>query len=449
RADEDADISAAYGIPALLNYEDAMYGDGIQGLAADSIATGADMQVPGYHGSEMIANHHGSDDVVVVNGTAVYEGGDFSQEYQQQQQQQQQTYLGHQTISEAPHMAYNASGSRHDSVTAPTATISAAAATASTNNGPSVAAAPHTYSMSAAGMNNPNGAQTHYNDTSYQKPHYYDAGTYKASASSGNIADMQHKSAANVDTAAGYPYGGNSGAGSKRQRAYGDGRADDYHASSGYYEGSTAAGGSAAPPVPASNGYPAARENVAYDYEGNAPAKRQRVVQPSTTWPGSPSQYQQQSQQYAYQQESQEWQEQHAPGFGKNGYQATDPESALPPHGYGRHEEQHHRIYKGASGDSMGAAPATHQSQYHSQGQLPRDNQQPYHYGQPNPDYHRPGASSAYYDSQKYDYPTDSAAYYHQQQMQQRFYQAQENMYYQAPSHYQQQAQPSKLLIYE
>ncbi|KAJ1721541.1 hypothetical protein LPJ53_003944 [Coemansia erecta] len=452
KADQDADISAAYGIHTLLNYDDVVYDDAMQGLAINNGAAGADMQVPGYHSGEMNASQHGSEDVIVVNGAAAYGGVDILQDYQQQQpqqqQQQQQAYLSHQTISEAPHMAYNASGSRHDSVTAP-------AATASTNNASSIAAAPHTYSMSAAGMNNPGVAQTHYNDPSYQKPHYYDTGSYKASASSANISDMQHKPAVEADAAAaaaaaasGYTYGGNGGnvgVSSKRQHAYSNGRADDYHTASGYYDGGAAAGSSGAAPVPASNGYTGAREGAAYDYDGNAQPKRQRVAQQSTNWSGSPPHYHQQPQQYAYQQESREWQEPSAPGFSKNGYQATDPESAPPPYSYNRHEEQHHRIYKGTSGDGAGASAAAYQSQYHSQGQVPRDDQYPYHYSQTNPDYHRQGASSAYYGSQKYEYPSESSAYYHQQQQQQqqRYYQAQDGGYYQAPSHYQQQAQPS------
>ncbi|KAJ2878651.1 hypothetical protein FB639_003318, partial [Coemansia asiatica] len=424
KADEDADVSAICGIPALLNYSESDIvdtEDSSQTLI--TVATdGIDIQVPvtlqgyaheGAEESVAIANSDMAGSTAMANAASAsantgYESVSASQDYQQQ------AYAGHMVTSDASHMVYNAPMSHHQDSATVSASVSA-----------------NYYSSSSVAAENFGGP--------YEKHDYGKSDHLPSSSSNTKITDLVHNAAAAEPAAsaaaATYTYGGSR----KQQQQqhvhmHANGHIED-HRMSGYYDG---VNGTVSGVVRSSNGLK--RDMTTVDYDGSVSGKRQRVaVQPSAAWTES-SQYQQQ-QQYPSYQGAQEWQE--APvsataSLGKHRYHpadAADP-AAMTSYAYSGHDYYHKYHQSQYSPPLAAEQPQLQQQPYHySQQQQQQQKQQPQQ--QQRQDYHRQGiSSSAYYGgSQKYEYAQEPSVYYQQQA---HLYHGQDNngYYQQGSTHY-------------
>ncbi|KAJ1902055.1 hypothetical protein LPJ66_000304 [Kickxella alabastrina] len=424
RIDEDADVSAVCGIPALLNYAEtemsAPEDSAAAGIpthnAAAAITEATDTRVPrsqvGYAHDDMGAaygyqgvgaGHNVADETVLIGGTvATYELAESARDYGR-------AYAGHQAIPDARTAGYNAQGSRHGSrhgsVAAPVAAAVVASATASALTSTSVGAQPY------ATRN-----QAYYGDSAYQAS-YYDSSDYKAP--NPRAPTMQHSPSVTA-TGTGvekYAYG------SKRHARI-NGAVEEYQ-TPGYY-GSN--GTTTAPvAVSAQNGSVATKHKYPAEFD-EVPGKRQRTVHTSSTWPAS--QYYQQ-QQYQHQ-DDRSWNEP-VSATDKSGNPMVDSGATMHSYGYGRQAEYHQK-YSGIDADV--ASGSAYQAQYSHPPPPPLSGDQAYHYSQQQQHgYNRQGVSSSYYGSQKHDYSAESAGYYQQQQA---HYHSQDSGYY--PPHYQQTA---------
>ncbi|KAJ2702318.1 hypothetical protein FB645_004322 [Coemansia sp. IMI 203386] len=439
KVDEDADVSAICGIPALLNYSESDLVDTEDSgqTLISTAADGMDIRVPGSRpgyasqigdeaGSAAYGDgYQGAEEGVASNGditgaatmaavaAAGYGAASASQDYQK-------AYADHRTISDASHMAYNASMPHQESMTATANSSAPAGATATSANANMRGAAAPTaiyHSSSTAAANQP--------ADSYGEPyekHYYANGDYAAASSSAKIADLVHNAAAEPGAAA-YAYGSPR---KQQQHAHTNGHAED-HRMAGYSD--------------VQGGHGVKREMPVVDYEGSASGKRHRVVQPSATW-SEPSHYQHpQPQQYPSYQGAQEWQEAPVAGASsKPRYHPAEADPAMASYAYDRNDyyNKHHLSVNetGAAGSYRPQySPPQPAEQPLSQSQA-QQQQQPYHYSQQQvQDYRRPGVSSSTYygGAQKYEYAQEPSAYYHQQA---NPYHGQDSGYYQGSSHY-------------
>ncbi|KAJ2471820.1 hypothetical protein GGI02_002010 [Coemansia sp. RSA 2322] len=364
--DEDADVSAICGIPALLNHSDTDVSMPEDAVISPAMADAAvDTRVPA----------------------------------------SQLTYAANEPF-DASAYSYRDAAARHDS--------SAGHAGA---NGIYAAAAPpdHEYYQygygghpaPAAGA--PGSVKPAYAAGSGHEHHrrYYDAGvgdyaSYQASADQKQPPPPAHQS--KISDLLMQP-----SADSYAQ----DGRASSGRHPSAYYD----TGAHAAATLGHSATALGKHDMAAVDYDA-APSKRQRMAQSSTTWPAAASLSYGSHHAQAYS----------AANVESDGRHSVDPAAAVRSYGYGHHSDYHQK-HSASQVPSATYAPGTHQQQYHQapgdQRAAYQYGQQHYRQQQQPPPppqhgyHHRQSASSsaaAYYGTPaaKYDYASDAPASYYQ-----------------------------------